>query len=75
MNLYNIENITFVQFIDNCEALRGQYQEVLAPFFDKKMIRLWKTMIYSLHLAEWKRDKIWEYLNDDITKQELELFK
>lgn len=75
MAIFEFENLTFIQFIENCEYLKGQYCDVLSPFFNKKMVRLWKIMIYSLDLAEWKRDKIWEYLNDDITKEELEMFR
>lgn len=67
-----LKDMTFQQFIDNCEVLRSQYQCLLVPFFNIEAIKCWKKMIYSLDMAEWKRDRIWEVLNGDITKEELE---
>jgi hypothetical protein len=60
-----IKNITFRQFVENCEELKFQYKELLTPFFNTKMVRIWKIMIYSLQIETWRKDKIWEYLNDD----------
>lgn len=63
---------TFNQFIDNIEALKSQYNEFLVPFFNAKMVRCWKKMIYSLPMKIEQRDWIWEALNGDveITKDE-----
>ena len=52
--------------LDNCKVLRSQYEELLTPFFNASAIKCWKAMIYSLDIAYWKLDKLWEYLNDDI---------
>lgn len=68
-----LNNITFKRFVENCEALKSQYQEIISPFFNIKMARCWKTMIYSLEMEEWKRDKIWEYLNDDLDEKTLQM--
>ena len=62
----NFEKMTFRQFVENCEALKSQYAEVLLPFFNVQMVRCWKKMIYGLNIEEWKKDRLWEYLNDDI---------
>lgn len=70
----DIVNITFKQFIENCEALKLQYEENFAPFFNTEMVRCWKTMIYSLQMEEWKKDKIWETLNNDFPIEELKKF-
>ena len=67
-----LKDLTFQQFIENCEVLKRQYQELLTPFFNVEAIRCWKKMVYSLDIPEWKRDRIWEVLNGDITKEELE---
>lgn len=69
-----IFNITFKEFVNNCKVLKSQYVELLAPFFNAKAIKCWKTMVYSLNFAYWKRDKIWEYLNSDINLEELKSF-
>ena len=67
----DLKKITFRQFVENSEALKSQYQEILSPFFNAKMIKCWKTMIYSLEILEWQKDKIWEVLNDDFEIEEL----
>lgn len=62
----NFEKMTFRQFVENCEALKSQYEEVLSPFFNVQLVRCWKKMIYGLNIEEWKKDRLWEYLNDDV---------
>lgn len=57
--------------IDNGRTLRGMYQELLCPFFNVKRIREWRNILYQLDLEEWKKDRIWEYLNGDIEIEEL----
>lgn len=57
--------------IDNGRTLRGMYQELLCPFFNEKEIRFWRNLLYQLELEEWKKDRIWEYLNGDIEIEEL----
>ena len=66
-----IENITFKQFVENCEELKEQYNGLLTPFFIAGMIKCWKTMIYSLKLLSWQKDRIWEVLNGDFDVDEL----
>lgn len=66
-----LKDYTFKQFVDNCEVLRCQYEELLTPFFDVRVIECWRKMIYSLDMPEWRRDKIWEYLNGDETIETL----
>lgn len=67
----DISNLTFRQFVESAQALKDNYECLLMPFFRPKEIRCWKTMIYSLNIAEWKRDKIWNYLNGDMEYEEL----
>lgn len=61
----NFKEYTFKQFVENIEALREQYSVLLAPFFNEKMIRCWRTMIFSLPIEYWKRERLWEVLNYD----------
>ena len=67
----DISNLTFRQFVESARALKDNYECLLMPFFRPKEIRCWKTMIYSLNMVEWKRDKIWAYLNGDMEYEEL----
>lgn len=68
----SLENLTFRQFIANSRVLKQQYGECFAPFFNAELVKCWKKMIYGLQMEEWKRDKIWEYLNDDFPIECLE---
>lgn len=70
INLYS--DITFNEFIDNCEVLRDQFDGLLSPFFDVEAIKSWKTMIYSLKFPYSKCDLIWEFLNGDVELEELQ---
>ena len=59
----DIPTLTCKEFIDNCQVLKAQYQELCVPFFIPEAIRCWKKMIYSLDIINWKKDKItrdWE---------------
>lgn len=60
---------TFEETIEHLEALKSQYEEVLASFsyyqiHDKvEFIRKVKNDFYSLKLKEWEINKLWEYMN------------
>lgn len=68
---------TFGEVVENLQALKLQYEEVLASFYylqlkeavSKK--REIKKMFYSFNLKEWQKDKIWEYMNGFETLQTL----
>lgn len=67
-----MDRINFLKVvIDNGRTLRGMYQELLCPFFNVERIREWRGMLYQLHMEEWIKDKIWEYLNGDIELEDL----
>ena len=62
----------FKKTIDNVTALKQEYLGVLALFScyeikDKKnYIQKVRKDIYSLNMRDWQKDKIWEYMNDDV---------
>ena len=60
------------EFLQNCEAIKSQYEEFLSPLFNFEKIRQWKNVVYSLDIPEWKQDKVWEYLNGDVDKELLQ---
>ena len=68
---------TFGEVVENLQALKLQYEEVLASFyyFDlKKAVskkREIKKIFYSFKLKDWQKDKIWEYMNGFETLQTL----
>ena len=63
--MLEIRDYTFRQFVENIQALKEQYTVLLTPFFNEKMIRCWRTMIFSLQIEYWKRERLWEVLNGD----------
>lgn len=66
-----IEFLTFKEILQNAEALKTRYQGFLSPFFNVEKIVEWRDYVYSLPIEEWKSDRVWEYLNDDITLDKL----
>lgn len=63
--MIELRDYSFRDFVSNIEALREQYSVLLVPFFNEKLIRCWRTMIFSLNVEYWKREKLWEVLNYD----------
>lgn len=61
-----IEFLTFKEILQNAEALKTRYQGFLSPLFNVERIIEWRDYVYSLPIEEWKNNRIWEYLNDDI---------
>ena len=68
-DIYINPNWNFKETIENVEVIKSQMGDIIASFwyFDLKkevdFIRNLKKQIYSLKFEEWKRDKIWEYIN------------
>ena len=66
----DIIKLNFDEFIENIEAIKDIYTSLLLPFFNRKMITLYKRKVYSFDITEWKKDKLWEVLNNDLTVEE-----
>lgn len=70
-------NWTFKEFVDNIEAIRSSYRETIASFSYKQIreetlfIRQTRKVVYSFKYEEWKKDRIWEVLNNDFDADEL----
>lgn len=63
---------TFNEAISNIKAVKDYYMGLLSSFsiYDSKqkraIIHNIRKEIYQLQFEEWKKDKLWEYMNDDI---------
>jgi len=64
---------SFRECVKNIWTLKSQYQEVLMSFsflknskVETEFIRETRNSIYLLPYDEWKKDKLWEFMNDDI---------
>lgn len=62
----------FRETIKNIRALKEEYLWTLTLFSWKNArektdyIQRTRNKIYSLQLMEWQKDKLWEYMNDDV---------
>ena len=69
MDIYIDSNWNFNQIVFNLRALKSQYNGILCSFsyFQKHDIvefkRNCRNKIYALPFEEWKKDRIWEYIN------------
>ena len=71
--LYLDPSWSFRECVYNIRTLKSQYQGVLMSFSftqntkgETKYIRETRSSIYEMPYDEWKKDKLWEYMNDDI---------
>lgn len=74
-------NWNYKQTLKNLRALRLSYDNALCSFsyfqLHERVLFNYeiKNAIYSLNFEEWKKDRIWEYLNHDIDFAILQNFK
>lgn len=64
------KNISLLEFSELEDMFKQEF-ELIGEIATK---RIWKEFIYSLNMAEYKRDRIWEFLNEDITKEYFDNF-
>lgn len=73
------ETYTFENIVLNLKTIKSNYIGVLSSFFafdlHNKVICLKEIhdQFYSLNLDTWKIDRIWEYLNNDIDYETIEI--
>lgn len=59
----------FKEIVDNLRAIRDFYEDILRSFSDFELhnkvlfMRDTRNFVYSYDFEEYKKDKIWEYLN------------
>lgn len=73
-----MNNLTFKELVINIQAIKSNYKRVLSLFscgFEQKnkvrYISNTKTKMYSLSIDQWKIDRLWDYMNDYISYEEL----
>lgn len=64
------KDITLLEFNILKIIIKREFDDVNS----QKEKRQWKKYIFSLHMADYKKEKIWEYLNDDIEDEYFEHF-
>ena len=63
--LYN--DITFEDFVINRDMFKKEYDKVIT----NGEVKVWLNYIYSLKTSEKKKERMWEYLNNDINAKDL----
>lgn len=73
MSVYVNPNWTFRELVSNAKSLKQQYCFCLDFFsydytyeelkYKNSIIRETKRKIYDLNMEEWKKDRVWEYMN------------
>ena len=68
----------YTEVISNLKTLKKEYEEILTSFSyirdENKFIREIKDKIYSFDFNVNKIDKIWEYMNNDLSPLEIFIF-
>lgn len=77
MNVFIDPRWTFRDLVRNARRLKKDYVFCLTFFsydytyeelkYRNNIIRETKRNLYNLNMEEWKIDKVWEYMNEDLT--------
>lgn len=74
MNIDEIElkytGITLIEFYTARKELKSIYSRV----WQREIRKRWQRLINTFNMANYKKEKIWEYLNNDITEEEFTKF-
>ncbi len=77
MELKIDQTLNFKNLVIQAKAFKNQYEGVLASFsyfeLPKRVqfIRTFRDSIYSLNFEEWKKDRVWDYMNNYMSYEEL----
>lgn len=66
----HFKNLTLIEF-DNKKNIFKKYFNMA---HSNETIKRWRKLINTFQMAEYKKEKIWTFLNNDITKEEFEYF-
>lgn len=64
------KNITLLEFKEKKEIFKREFKKAKTPIVKRR----WKKLIFNLKMADYKKEKIWEYLNDDMSKGAFDYF-
>lgn len=74
MNIDEIEKkytgITLIEFYTARKELKRLYSRV----WQREIRKRWQRLINTFKMANYKKEKIWEYLNNDITEENFTKF-
>ena len=65
-----LNNITLIEFYTQRQELKKYYKKV----YKREIRKRWQKLIGSFKMADYKKEKIWEYLNNDISEEDFYKF-
>lgn len=64
--------MSFFEIVENIDTLKTKYDGIFVSFFWREKVKKWRLFVYSFNIKETQKDRIWEYLNNDIELQLLQ---
>lgn len=62
----------YKEIVANLRTLRFQYEGTLSSFFylrdENNFIKATRDNLYAMQLEEFQKDRIWEYMNGDLSQ-------
>ncbi len=66
-----MKNDDFVELIRNVKTIKYQYKRLVGRKENDTLIKQIKRGIYSIKIIDWKKNCVWQYLNDELTYNEM----
>ena len=66
-----MKNNDFIELIINVKYIKFQYKKIVGKKENDVLIKQLKRGIYSIDVIDWKKNCIWQYLNDELTYNEM----
>lgn len=66
-----MKNNDFIELIRNIKYIKFQYKKIVGKKENDILVKQIKRGIYSIEIIEWKKNCIWQYLNDELTYNEM----
>lgn len=64
------KNLTLLEFSKIEDIFKLEYSKV----YSNKIRKRWRELINTFPIAEYKKEKIWMFLNNDISKEKFDYF-
>ena len=67
-----MRNGEFYSMVKNAKEIKEIYESYFHHNYNEdQKIRRIKNIIYSIEIIEWKKDALWQYLNNEMTYEEM----
>ena len=63
-------DITLLEFNGIEDTFKEEFNKVKNPIIKRR----WKKLVFNFKMADYKKEKIWEYINNDLSKEKFDYF-